>query len=390
MSTGPHQWWHHTVVCDFAGSNGPSEIQNMKSLVYNIVRMGFRAVALRPDDSLYDGDAAILRDLFSSLHRQGIKVIVRMPLDGAQLTGQGSLAHNDATIRRLRCAVEAGADGIDINVLDAPHGLRDSHEELNLTALIQSLQVELADVNPHAILIAESRCEDSQQVHHHIEEHWFHHLRDNALMYAGWSAASLRERVTAAFKQRDPLGHIAAWSWSMLQHRVHTEEPVTAVPAPCESWDKDDVYPRQGAMALFMLSLPGACYLPFALMGGRVVRSAGMWRRLWGAEKDSAAEARILRTALRLREERAMATGSFAWVDNLAWAGADVSVHVTAGMTVVLNTSDVDVIVPAEHHCVVFSAGEPSVDEDGTLLPPNTCAWFDTARIRPAAVSFDD
>lgn len=398
-SLGPFEWWHHAVVCDFVGSTGVAEAENIRSLVFDVARCGFRAVVLRPSGELFVEGCVVLRDLIGSLHRQGVKVVVRIPLDGAQLAGQASLARHDVTVERVRFAALAGADGVDLDVVDPPFGLCDSRGELNVAALFHSISLELTELNPQAIVVSQSRCQDVLRLRHYLREHSFAHVRDAFLLYASWSGDDIRARVSSMLAERDASGQVNVWQWSLLSHRVLSEEPADAPPADSDGWALEVSGDRARAMALVVLSLPGAVYVPFSLLGGRVVRSAGMWRRLWGADKDSVAEAALLRSALRLREENALGSGSFAWVDNLPWAGPDVCVFVVSGVMVVLNTSNAHVEVPDVHRCVLFSGDVSPSSSSGVLgsggagafvVPPDSCAWFMPAKVQRNSVMFGD
>lgn len=390
MATGPHQWWHHAALCDLEGSHDLPQIENLKSLILDLSRVGFRGVALRPTMNVLLDDSELLSSFITLLHRAGLKVLIHIPLSSAQLHGEGALSHNDATITQLRAAIKAGADGIDISLLDPPGYSRSTAEELNVTALIQSLHVELADANPDAILVAETLDEDRQTIRYHLQEHWFHHLRDHSLIQASWDSTQIRERVTLALTERAPLGQVTAWHWAQTRQVADDSQPLTYDDTQAGAWGSYSDEGRCAAMALFSLSLPGAAYLPFSHMGGRLVSSSGMVRRIWAAHKTAANEARILADALRIREERAMGTGSLAWVDNLPWCSGGVSVHMSAGIMVVLNTSDTAVCVPGEHRLLVASDPAAEYSPAGTEVPMNACAWFDTARVRPVAVMFND
>jgi hypothetical protein len=161
------------------------------------------------------------------------------------------------------------------------------------------------------------------------------------------------------------------------------------------SWQVDASPDRRAAMALYELSVPGAVYVPFEHLAGRLQPiGEGRAHRTWAAGERASLEARTLGIALRLRNERAMGSGSFAFVDHLEWTHPGVGVHVCAGTMVVLNTSDAPVEVPAEHRFLVSShvtdQAAPHAAGVPRMVPPETCAWFDTARIQPAPFEHTD
>lgn len=393
---GPHQWWHQAVVCDFVGVAHAAELENITSLIIDLARAGFRAIAIRPAPELLTEKGARLRQVCTVAQRAGIRVLLRIPLPAssehvnAKTFSPYEEAYASAVLETIRVALAAGADGIDLALLDSADTPVTPEEREALAALIRLAQVELADVSPSAILCAEVLTEDESSLTYHLEEEWLHHLRDRALLDSPWEAGALRSNVERALAQRDYLGHVAAWHWSRTRHVDTPGDVFDMRGIPYSSWEYASDSKRRTAMNLFALSLPGAAYMPFAFMGGRLVSSSNMFRRVWEGDKESAAEAKILRKALHIREERAMGTGSLAWVDGLEWAVDGVNVHMCAGVLVVVNTSDMRVEVPAEHRLLVSSASLDSIDGKPTVLPGNSCAWFETARIQRRPVFLND
>lgn len=383
MSPGPHQWWHHVPVCAFGGACGEVELENIRALIIDLARTGFRAICVEPTPDVLGDEGRVLSDFIASIHRAGLKVIVRIPLDPSALLGRPCASA--PLVAAAGAALACGADGIDIGVVDAPGPTRTSEGDGRLSQMIKDLHTDIALSHPQAILTAETLSADVALIDHHLTEHWFHHLRDGALLFAQWDGQDLRRRVTAVLQHRDALGHVANWHWSYSQD-VHEE----AARASYLPWRQEHAAMRGSALALFSLSLPGSASVLFRHMGGRIVDSGGQKRRVWQADRQASAEAAAMRTVLRVREERAMGTGSLAWVDNLPWAHAGVSVHLSGGVTVVLNMSDAPVCVPAQHVLLVSSDPEVEVSAAGTVVEPNSCAWFDTARVRPETVTFGD
>lgn len=391
---GPHQWWHQAVVCDFVGAAQAAELENIKSLIIDLARVGFRAIALCPAPELLSKGASDLRQVCTVTHRAGIRVLIRIPLPAhlphADASSPIDEVYADTVLEAIRDALAVGADGIDLALLDSADTPATDEQRDALAALIRLAHVELADVSPSTVLCAEVLTDDDSSLAYHLEEEWLHHLRDRALLDSPWQAQALRDNVEHALAQRDHLGHVAAWHWSRTRHVDKPGDVFDIHGIPSSSWEYGSDSARRTAMNLFALSLPGAAYIPFAFMGGRLVASANMLRRIWEGDKESAIEAKALRSALRIREEREMGTGSLAWVDGLYWAPAGVNVHMCAGVLVVVNTSDTQIEVPAEHRLLVCSVPVESADGRPTMLPGNSCAWFETARIQRRPVFLND
>lgn len=399
---GAAPWWSHVVACDVAGSLDDAELSEVAGLLLDLSRAGFGAVLIRPARSDIAVDGSVLADFVTRAHRAGLKVLVR--LSGARVPGDpggdGAGAFTDledgasALVVRTRAALKAGADGIDLGIIDEGDALvpRDvaAARAVRFTHLVRILHAELADFDPLPILTAETLLGDDAAFHRHLEEDWFHHLRDDALVTAPWEARVLRERVGRSLSDRDLLGQVAAWHWS------HTRVVHDSAHVPEGSWEHGASESRKTAMALYSLTLPGAAYVPFCHLGGRTEpvgrgeAPSDRHHRTWAGSDQAAAEARLLARATRVRAERLMGTGSLAFVDGLAWAPPGVSVHVCAGVMVVLNASDAPVDVPAEHRLLLSSDGTEPVADQPTRIAPEVCAWFETARVQPARVEVHD
>jgi alpha-glucosidase len=400
---GDAPWWSHAVVCDVAGSVDDAEMAEVSGLLLDISRAGFSAILIRPARSDIALDGSALAGFTTRAHRAGLKVLVR--LSGARVPGDPEDAGGAFTdledgvstlVVRARAALKAGADGIDLGIIDEGGPARDEADAGRFTHLVRILHAELADFDPMPILTAEALLGDEPAFRRHLEEDWFHHLRDDALVTAPWEAGALRRRVRSSLSERDRLGQVAAWHWS------HTRVVHDSVHVPEGSWEYGSSEARRTAMALYSLTLPGAAYVPFCHLGGRThalpcassapgAREADRYHRTWGASPQAAGEARLLARATRVRAERLMGTGSLAFVDGLPWAPPEVAVHICAGVMVVLNTSDAPVLVPAEHRLLLCSdASAAAAADEPTRIGPDACAWFDTARVQPAPVEVHD
>lgn len=398
VSRGNDPWWRHAVVCDVAGGVDDVELTEFEGLLLGIARAGFSALLLRPARSNIVLDGQALAHVIERGHRAGLKVIVR--LSGARLAADGEQPASGAfedleegpgtLVVRTRAALKSGADGIDLGIIDEGDPTAAETEEsrsgaARFSRLVRIEQAELADFGPTPILAAEALTRDRARFHRHLEEDWFHHLRDDALVSVPWDADQMRDSVQTSLQDRDRLGQVAAWHWS---HTRIEHDPVGVTDG---SWADGSSEARRTAMALYALSLPGAAYVPFSHLGGRAEQAAGRHlHRTWAATDQAEFEARLLARAIRLRSEHLMGTGSLAFVDNLIWAGQRVGVHMSAGVMVVVNTSDQPVLVPPEHHLLIASTGSEPQRGEPTALPPDSCGWFDTARVQPANVPVHD
>lgn len=400
IQRGRFPWWRRAVVCDLVEALDDEELAEVEGIVLGIARAGFTAVLVRPARSDIVTDGTTLERFITRVHNAGLKVVVR--LAGSTLPGGCGGTFIDledgvtSLVLRTRAALKAGADGIDLGRIDdscgnaeTPDPVEKARRAERFSRLVRILQAELADFDTLPVLSAEATTSEQDAFHRHLEEEWFHHLRDDSLTTCPWQSDALRDRVRSALEDRDRLGQVTAWHASNRAGNGCDDAPEPG------SWEEGATAPRRAAMALYELSLPGAAYMTFEHFAGRLeVLGSGRAHRTWGDEGRPAREVRTLTTALRLRTERAMGSGSLAFVDELSWTHPGVGVHVCAGTMVVLNTSDATVEVPAEHRFLVSSqapapealppAGAP------TPVPPETCAWFDTARILPAPFEHTD
>ncbi len=391
VQRGRFPWWRRSVVCDFAGVVDDTDLAAIEDLVLDLARVGYDAVVVRPARCDIVLDGAVLEQLITRVHRAGLKVIDR--LSGALLPVGGTMggAFMDlesgvsTLVVRTRAALKSGADGVDLGLIDeagADPAVPDPRDG-RFTRLVQIEEAELADFDPVPILSAEAGASTGPAFRRHLEEEWFHHLRDDTLVAAPWDADGLRGRVSRSLHDRDRLGQVAVWHWSRTCDGA-------GAPAP-GSWHEGGGDLRRAAMALYSLSLPGAVYVPFRDLGGRETDAGGdRLHRTWSADEVARRESHLLARALRARSERSMGSGSLAFVDNLDWSHPGVGIHISAGVMVVLNTSATPVTVPGEHHLVVSSDGMQPGRGVPTVVLPDVCAWFDTARVQPRAVEYHD
>lgn len=374
------------MTCDIGGGVTDEDLEVIEKLSFDFARVGFTAVAVRPAHADIAVDGSRLASFIERVHRTGVKVIVR--LSGARVPGssEGAFVNFEQDVSslvvRTRAALKAGADGIDLGIIREDDQSGDDQAQ-RFTQLIHILQAELADFDRMPILAAESSITTPHALSRHLEEDWFHHLRDDALVTCPWDINQLRARIERTLSKRSNLGHVSAWQWS---HCPTDNRPVSPVPA---SWEEGASQWRRNAMALVALSLPGAAYTPFdRLAGRRNFEASGGPHVEWESSDNARLERDMLTRALRIRVERSMGSGSLAYVDNLGWVDDGVGVHLCAGVMVVTNTSDSPVEVPAEHVLLLDSTGRVSDEPNQpTVVGPDQCAWFEAALVQAPPVS---
>lgn len=257
-----------------------------------------------------------------------------------------------------------------------------------------------------------------------------------AYLTSKWDANNLREVVTESLAAFDSVG--APSTWVLSNHDVVRHASRLGLPVPGalpKGISADDVQPderlglqRARAATLFMLGLPGSSYiyqgeelglpehtsLPaevrqdpafFRTKGAETGRDGCRVPLPWSADepafgfndtgatwlpqpigwKHYAAEEQydvehstfeLYRTALRLRKELTLGTGSLAWVDaGLAGADPDSSVAYTNGdVLVVLNLEGRPITLPSGVEVLVAS-GELEIKDDATNVPARTAVW---------------
>ncbi len=384
------------MLCDIGGELDDAELAHLEDLVINLARVGFTGIIVRPSHSdLALGDSA-LEHFITRVHRAGLSAVVRLSGAGVDPTGARAFTGledgTSALVVRTRAALKAGADGIDLGLIDEGPPPRSKADRRRTTEaarrfsrLVRLEHAELADFDSGPILTAEAHAYDEAALTRHLEEDWFHHLLDDALITASWDARTLHDRVRFALERRDPLGQVAVWQWADTRHAGLDED------IPTGSWADGAPRARRRAMALFVLSLPGAVHVPFGALGGHLDRDAPPeHRRTWGPDSTTRSGVRLLAEALRIRVERSIGSGSLGFVNALEWAHEGVAVHICSGVLVVLNTSDEAVIVPEQHRLMVSSGQAEAQDGQPTVVRPETCAWFETAIVRPREEHFHD
>ena len=386
-------WWRTAIVCDLPGSYEDDDLRRLAKILPDVADTGFNAVLLRPADPLVEESLPYLPKFVKKAHRLGLRVISRVyllpegqsldPLDSPPLL---ELSHDAARINeRVRAALDAGCDGVDLGKVE--QGPETAGQSEASEVFSESVRVQLAEVastDESVILTAAFSMQPEQFYKRHLEEEWFHHMRNNAILSSPWDAQVLQKSIATTYRYHDALGHTTAWrhslpGWSGSAGARDSEDI---------GWMKGASEQRRTAMNLYVASLPGAIYLPFLSIGGamKVRKPKGKASRLrfsFGDGRQGRFRANTTAHALALREEQDLGHAHLAFVRGFDWAGGDVAVHLTGPVMVVLNMGQAPVFVPSEHRLMVSSSPDHHMDSSGTEVPPDTCARFMTATPEP-------
>lgn len=389
--TGETPWWQTTVVCDIPGLHNNQSLGTLKAILKQLADSGFETLLVRPASPMLEEDFALLPRFIAQAHEFGLRILVRVfQLPAGQIltppdeTPQlGSAQEIKSITERIVAALEAGADGVDLGTIKL--SLPKWNTEEQLAAFSEAVQVALAEIaisDDTAILSAALPAFPEEDFNRHLADDWFHHLRSSLMLEVPWNAQDLQKAVVSAYRSHDPLGHTVPWRhvlqrWSAsLGHEGNANI----------GWAKGAPESRYDAMTLFVSSLPGAVYLPFIYTGGSVEYEGPDGTEIvleYGKGALQSSRSQLFRHALHIRKDHGMATAPLAIVSGLSWAQGGVSVHLTGSTMVVLNVDSAPVTVPQRHALLVSSPGAMPAPGGGTILPPETCAWFQTAEPIP-------
>lgn len=384
-------WWRTSAVCDLPGAFGADDLTALHEQLEPVQKLGFDAVLLRLAEADVTRRTPDLKALVDSAHTHGLRVMVRVvaaPDD--QVTAPTAtppllelMDDADVLVERTRALLNAGVDGVDVGlIVDAPElgdGARRGEE---FSRTVNQQLAELADLGSQTILSGEASRSHPDFFHRHLTEDWFHHLRDDSLYGSPWSARSLQNRIIQAYKDRDPLGHAAAWRPSL---KTWAENPHLRG-AIDGSWEEDAPAARSSAMITFSASLPGAIYLRYLTCGGSVHVSQLRRQRLsllLGTAPLDMFQRGLASSVLHLRKKYDLGNATLAFVEGLSWANDQTSVHLSGPIMVVLNTSSRSITVPNHHSPLLYSGGFLDSTAEGTLVEPESCAWFVAGRPDP-------
>ena len=386
---GVSSWWDTAAVCDLPGSFGPQDLLALIGILPAIRRMGFDAILLRLAAQDVAPQQSYIAKLVSGVHAANLRVIVRVspddiivsPLDSPPMVELGD--DPGTLLERTRLLLEAGIDGVDLGMIDESAEDPDSWElTQRFSDTVNKQLAEVASADSTVILTAEASVSTPEHFRHHLNEDWFHHLRDDSLFQAPWNAAELSRRIAEAYAARAPLGRAVAWRPALAPRREGAIYQRVSAPG---SWFDNASAQRISAFLVYVASLPGALYLPFTSVGGELkLKKAGTTELhlLLSGLSQARFQHDLTTRMLHVRAEKNMGQATLASIQGLSWAGPDVAVHLTGHIMVVLNASDRPVRVPGHHQPLLYSDGFVFSDGDATILQPETCAWFTPAAPR--------
>ena len=385
-------WWRSAVVCDLPGSFSAKDMTAITEYLPDIAGLGFTGILVRPASTQSEKSLKTLEDLIAAAHASGLQVLVRVfiPEDDEELEPVESppllqLEHDASQLQeQVQTLLEMGADGVDLGKLEEDLGGSDASAKARaFTETVQELLADVTLAGDSTVLSAAVSTQPRDAAQRHLTEEWFHHLRDDSLIVSPWDADELSRQIVNTYSDRDPLGQSAAWRYSMPRWSpsplARDSESVGWAAHP----DGDD---REMAMMLLVLALPGAAYVPFLHVGGGVKagkRKSGPLKFSFAKGRGAQFRSRIARDAISLRHRLDLGETALASVEGLDWANVNTAVMLAGPVMVVLNTGTDTVTVPPEHRLALSSEPYPRVTDDGSLVPPNTCAWFHTAARRP-------
>ncbi|MCU1433175.1 MAG: alpha amylase catalytic region [Actinotalea sp.] len=298
----------------------------------------------------------------------------------------------------------------------------------------------LADYDGDRALVAEAWVEPLPRLARYVRPDEMQQAFNFSFLTSLWSATALRSVVTASLEASDAVG--APTTWVLSNHDVvrHTSRLGLAVPGSKPNGigagdpqpDEELGLRRARAATLLMLALPGSAYvyqgeelgLPEHTSLDDAERQDPTWQRSGNTERgrdgcrvplpwDSTAPAfgfsptgqswltqpeafaryaldvqqgvpgstlEVYRSALRLRREFALGSGSLAWVDGLAGAtDSSVLSFVNRDLLVVTTFGGDPVRLPADVD-IVLSSHDLGHDDGTLVVPPDTTVWARAAR----------
>lgn len=387
---GPSSWWRTCAICDMPGSFGKHGLRDLREVLPQIAKTGFDAVLLRPSDPDLTSLAGPLEKTIAAAHEVGLKAIIRVmaqpddhilsPADSPPFVRLSD--DPELVAARTRILLDLGADGVDLGRIDDAPERPDPDQRLrHFTDLVNLQLAEIADIESRIILTAEALSTNPRFFDVHVTEDWFHHLRDDALFGSPWSAPVLQERIKKTYAMHDPLGQAVAWKPSLGGVWSHSPKLRSFEPG---SWEEGARSSRADAMVAFAASLPGAVYIPFRRAGGAVrVTSKNTLRVTFGDDPADTMRRGLTSSLLHLRRKYQLGQANLAFINGISWAHPGVSVQLAGPLLIVLNTSQSPIEVPAMHSPLVYSGGFLDESPAGSIVEPETCAWFLAGRPAP-------
>ena len=394
---GPLEWWRDGLVYEVASPElGAVELGGVEHLVDHVASLGFTALLLRP--SLMDArnDLDPFRELVERAHGAGVRIVVRV--SGALGPVTGPHAHDDdrivvgaeregeGIVERAEAFLSAGADGIDLGTIIPPE-VAERTDLARLTEYFSILHGLIASYTDDGMIGADVSADYPRTLHHHLQEEWLHHLRDDALILARWDAESMTTHLTRSLDDHDRFGAPPVWRFLPSYRLCEATDPGDGL-----NWFAvDDGRRRQRATALqaLALALPGSVYLrqgdevglpdpdkptaPLEL-AGLVNARAHDQGSLFGSPLAT------VRHATHVRRERRLAAAPLAFVTGLDWCPPRTLTLLARDVLVMVNTTDEPVILPQGADVLLSSQGLEQA-EGRLMVPTMTTAWLDAASV---------
>ena len=394
---GPLEWWRDGLVYEVASPElGAVELGGVEHLVDHVASLGFTALLLRP--SLMDArnDLDPFRELVGRAHGAGIRIVVRVSGALGPVTGPhardddrivvGAEREGEGIVERAEAFLSAGADGIDLGTIIPPE-VTERTDLARLTEYFSILHGLIAGYTDDGMIGADVSADYPRTLHHHLQEDWLHHLRDDALILARWDAESMTAHLTRSLDDHDRFGAPPVRRFLPSYRLCEATDPGDG-----RSWFAvDDGRRRQRATALqaLALALPGSVYLrqgdevglpdsdkptaPLEL-AGLVNARAHDQGSLFGSPLAT------VRHATHVRRERRLAVAPLAFVTGLDWCPPRALTLLARDVLVMVNTTDEPVILPQGANVLLSSQGLEQA-EGRLMVPTMTTAWLDAASV---------
>ena len=289
-------------------------------------------------------------------------------------------------MERAEAFLSAGADGIDLGTIIPPE-VTERTDLARLTEYFSILHGLIASYTDDGMIGADVSADYPRTLHHHLQEDWLHHLRDDALILARWDAESMTAHLTRSLDDHDRFGAPPVWRFLPSYRLCEATDPGDG-----RNWFAvDDGRRRQRATALqaLALALPGSVYLrqgdevglpdsdkptaPLEL-AGLVNARAHDQGSLFGSPLAT------VRHATHVRRERRLAVAPLAFVTGLDWCPPRALTLLARDVLVMVNTTDEPVILPQGADVLLSSQGLEQA-EGRLMVPTMTTAWLDAASV---------
>ena len=394
---GPLEWWRDGLVYEVASPElGAVELAGVEYLVDHVASLGFTVLLLRP--SLMDArnDLDPFRGLVERAHGAGIRIVVRVSGALGPVTGPhardddrivvGAEREGEGIVERAEAFLSAGADGIDLGTIIPPE-VTERTDLARLTESFSILHGLIASYTDDGMIGADVSADYPRTLHHHLQEDWLHHLRDDTLILARWDAESMTAHLTRSLDDHDRFGAPPVWRFLPSYRLCEATDPGDG-----RRWfavDDGRRWQRATALQALALALPGSVYLrqgdevglpdrdkptaPLEL-AGLVNARAHDQGSLFGSPLAT------VRHATHVRRERRLAAAPLAFVTGLNWCPPRTLTLLARDVLVMVNTTDEPVILPRGANVLLSSQGLEQA-EGRLMVPTMTTAWLDAASV---------